>query len=185
MVAHESILALRFSRCRLTSPANVLGSILVLASGSLQPFNYSIVPAANAFVQTRVCLNASSRTIFRPYVQKPQSFTSCEEDLKRGRRYEPNIRPRCLVPGTSIYAPCPKVHAVPLSPGRFCGRWPTPKDLIRVEAEELRSVVDLPHIIVDMPEAGVHPTNINHFTRDLLFIVSMARQAHMLGGAYL
>lgn len=178
--ARDSVRAIRFSRCALSPPANVLRDTLVLASGSSQPFNRSIVVAANAFVQTRVCYDHTTHALVRPYVIAPQRFSSCAEDIEKLVAYSGGTRPHCLVPGTSLYEPCPTDHATALAPGRFCfDSRGLPQT--KVTAEHLRTFVDLPHVQVTMQEALVHTTNIGHFSRDVLFVVSMARQARQLG----
>ena len=70
---------------------------------------------------------------------------------------------------------------MPLIPSRFCSEKAEVSGQKKVTLQQLRSFEDVPKLAVAMPEANVHPTNINHFTRDIIFAVTMARYARRVG----
>ena len=191
-LARANIRAIRVHRCH-TTPDVVslqpLRELLVLTPRTLRTYNRTAVPAANAIVHTRVCHNHSNgNSAVLPFVDKPLNFSSCRDDqghrLGRDARVHLAPRPTCRVPGTSLYEPCS--HNDPrsrLDVSRFCDEFDVSniKRQTRMSAAELRAAVDLPHLVVAFPEGNIHPTNINHFSRDVLFLVSMVRHARALG----
>ena len=177
--ARESIRALHFERCKRGPTADsLLDDVLKLVTGTDLPYSRVIIPGANAILHKRVCIDPISKQTFRPYLGKPLTFRPCPLTTAEAGQA---MRPSCRIPGTGIYEPCPNRVAVPLIPSRFCSEKAEVSGQRKVTLQQLRSFEDVPKLAVAMPEANVHPTNINHFTRDIIFAVTMARYARRVG----
>ena len=187
--ARESIRSLQFSRCRAPPDAAALArlrEVLVISPpNALRTYNRSIVPAANAYIHMRwSCKNHTSGTVFSRPVLQPHKLSSCRGDLEKHAKHSGLLHPQCRVPGTTMYVPCHVANERPITTGRFCdGAENNDKGQgqIRVSEALLREAVDLPRIDVAMPEVAIHPDNINHYARDLLFLTALARHARLLG----
>ena len=178
-IATESIRSLHMFRCRSGQAAPpILDEVLSIATGTDRPFERRIVPEANALIHTRVCFDPSTNETYRPFVNQPLRFKPCPLTQAEAGHVR---RPSCRVPGTGLYEPCTAMATVPLTPSRFCNEKKTLDSQRKVSSKQLKTFEDVPELRIMMPEATVHPSNINHFTRDLLFAVAMARHAHRVG----
>lgn len=181
--ARKAALGVRMAKClRHVEPLAELRDF----NSSKHPYlEQTFIPSANAVLITRICTEKNLTSPVAPANPRIKGKKGVTEFIC-SHTHGPKANEMkdiawaehrtCLVPGTSVLVPCERFRKQALGASRFCHPPPTQTLFSRAK---LQTIVDVKALDVSMPE--FHGDNINHFVRDVAFLVSIWRRARAAG----